>query len=153
MVASKHWTETRSFEWSHCLVQILQSHQRFVKKWKPFLIKCLEILRHETFLFSLRANVTYSLKCILLKKKMNPWSLKGFIENFIHFIFLSNQQWWWLLKLNCQRYFLSLESILKCLSSMVTKIYLPIVIVLCCYKECSCSLWYFDGNSPVIICR
>ena len=39
MVASKHRTETHSFEWKHCLVQILQSHQRYAKKWKLFLIK------------------------------------------------------------------------------------------------------------------
>ena len=30
-------------------MQILQSHQRFVKKWKLFLIKCPEKLRRETF--------------------------------------------------------------------------------------------------------
>ena len=34
-----------------------------------FLIKCPEILRRETFLFSLRANFTYFLKCIPQKKK------------------------------------------------------------------------------------
>ena len=34
-----------------------------------FLIKCPEILRRETFLFSLRANFTYFLKCVPLKKK------------------------------------------------------------------------------------
>ena len=38
------------------------------KIWKLFLIKYLEILRRETFLFSLRAKFTYFLKCILLKK-------------------------------------------------------------------------------------
>ena len=69
MVASKHWTETHSFEWWHCLVQTLQSHQRFIKKWKHFLIKCPKILRRETFLFSLRGNFTYFLKYFLLKKK------------------------------------------------------------------------------------
>ena len=40
----------------------------------------------------------------------------------------------------------------KCLSSMFTKIYLRIAIVLRFYKKCSNFLWYFDGNSPVIIC-
>ena len=48
-VASKHWTETHFFEWQHCLLLIPQSHQRFVKKWKPFLFKCPKILRHETY--------------------------------------------------------------------------------------------------------
>ena len=67
-VASKHWTETHFFEWQHCLLLIPQSHQRFVKKWKPFLFKCPKILRHETFLFSLSANFVYFLKWILLKK-------------------------------------------------------------------------------------
>ena len=69
MVASKHWTETISFEWQHHLVEILQSHQKFVKKWKLFLIKCPKILRRKTFLFSLSANFTYFLKGILLNKK------------------------------------------------------------------------------------
>ena len=32
------------------------------------------------------------------------------------------------------------------------KIYLAIAIVLRCYKKCPNFLWYFDGNSPVIIC-
>ena len=35
---------------------------------------------------------------------------------------------------------------------MFTKIYLAIAIVLHCYKKCSNFLWYFDDNSPVIIC-
>ena len=35
---------------------------------------------------------------------------------------------------------------------MFTKIYLAIAIVLRCYKKCSNFLWYFDDNSPVIIC-
>ena len=69
MVASKHWTETISFEWQHHLVEILQSHQKFVKKWKLFLIKCPKILRRKTFLFSLSANFTYFLKGILVNKK------------------------------------------------------------------------------------
>ena len=47
------------------------------KSGSPFLIKCPGILRSETFLFSLRENFTYFLKCIPLKK--NPLDLKGFI--------------------------------------------------------------------------
>ena len=39
------------------------------KNWKLFLMKCPEILRCETFLFFLRENFTYFLKCIPLKKK------------------------------------------------------------------------------------
>ena len=35
---------------------------------------------------------------------------------------------------------------------MLTKIYLTIAIVLSVYKKCSNILWYFDGNSPLIIC-
>ena len=50
---------SHSFQWKHCLAQKLQSHQRFVKKWKLFLIKCPEILRRKTFLVSLRADFTY----------------------------------------------------------------------------------------------
>ena len=57
-----------AFLWIITLLQILQSHQRFVKKLKLFLINCPEILRHETFLFSLRANFMYFLKCNPLKK-------------------------------------------------------------------------------------
>ena len=38
-------------------------------------------------------------------------------------------------------------------SLMFTKIYLTIAIVLRCYKKCLSFLWYFDGNSPVIICK
>ena len=64
MIASKHWTEMHSFEWQPCLVLILPSHQRFVKKGSLF-IKYPE----NTFLFSLRANFTYFLKCIPLKRK------------------------------------------------------------------------------------
>ena len=69
MVASKHSGETHSSELQNCLLQILQSHQKFVKKWKLFLIKYPEILRRDTFFFSLRAKFTYFLKCIPLKKK------------------------------------------------------------------------------------
>ena len=50
--------------------------QRFVKKWKLFLIKPPEILRHETFLFFLHADFTYFLKWIPFKKI--PWNLKSF---------------------------------------------------------------------------
>ena len=48
---------------------ILQSCQRFEEKWKLFLIKCSEILRCHTFLFSLSANFTFFLKCDSLQKK------------------------------------------------------------------------------------
>ena len=47
---------------------------------------------------------------------------------------------------------IALHSILKCLSSILTKIYLAIAIVLRCRKKCWNFLLYFDGNSVVIIC-
>ena len=48
--------------------QLLQGHQRFVKKWKLFLVKCPEIFVHKTFLFSQLSDFTYFLKNISLKK-------------------------------------------------------------------------------------
>ena len=47
---------------------------------------------------------------------------------------------------------IELHSISKCLSSMFTNIYFTIAMVLCCHKKCLNFLWYFDGNSSVIIC-
>ena len=49
---------------------------KICEKWKIFLIKCPEMLRRGTFLFS-HAKFTYFLKCIPFNKKNNLWDLIG----------------------------------------------------------------------------
>ena len=62
--------------------------QRFFEKSKLFLIKPLEILRHESFLFFLRADFSYFLKRISYKKI--PWNLKRF---FVRVDFIRRNEW------------------------------------------------------------
>ena len=74
IVASKHWTETQSFEWYHCLVQILQSHQKSIKKLKLFLLNAPKYFGARPF-YSLYAQTLRVFWNVFLSKK-NPWNLK-----------------------------------------------------------------------------
>ena len=109
--------------------------------WCTFAKKKVKFNIHET----MEVNIIY----IDLMAVSQPSS--KLMGNFMYFIFLSNRQWWWLLKLNCQRYVLSSYNqfqnvYLQCLQKFIWQ------IVLRCYKKCSYFLCYFDDNSPIIIC-
>ena len=103
--------------------------------------------------FKIYETVKVNLIWIDLIVVSQPWS--KLMWNFMYCIFLSNRQRSIVtVEAHLTKAFsIELQTFLKWLSSMFTKMHLTIAIVLSCYKKCSNFLWYFDGNSPVIICN